>query len=107
MPPRKRPAHFELADGAVFEAHQADRVVFGFDRVDLRVGPHSDFDRSNVFADEAADDLDAVAAEVDDRAAAGKLLVPEPIAVGPGVRFARADPEDLAERRLGGRIRRP
>src|SRR6185312_837503 len=50
-----------------------------------------------LLADERADDLDAVAAEVDDGAAAGLLRVPEPRAVRPRVRLARARPRDVAD----------
>ena len=91
----ERPAHFELADGAVLVAHQADRVVLGLDRMDLRVAPAHDLDRPDVFADEVAGDLDAVAAEVDDRAAAGEFLVPEPVAVRARSAFRASGPRAL------------
>ena len=68
-----------------------------------RIAPADDFDRADIFADEVAGDLDAVAAEVDDRAAAGEFLVPEPVAVRAGMRFARADPEHFADACRGGR----
>ena len=94
----ERPAHLELADRAGLEPDESDRVVLVVDRVDERVGRAHDLDRPVALADEAADDLDAVAAEVDDRAAAGQPAVPEPGAVGPRMRLARADPGDLADR---------
>ena len=50
-----------------------------------------------LLADEVADDLDAVAAEVDDRPAARLLRVPEPRAVRAGMRLARARPHHLAD----------
>ena len=59
---------------------------------------HITDDRPVPLAHEVADDLDAVAAEVDDRAAAGQPAVPEPGAVRPGVRLAGADPGHVAER---------
>ena len=64
----------------------------------LRIGPAHHFQRADVLADEVARDLDAVAAHVDNRAAAGELLVPEPVAVRAGVRLARARPQHLAQR---------
>ena len=56
------------------------------------VGPAHDLDGPDVFADEAADDFDAVAAEVDDGAAAGLFEIPEPVAMGAGVGFTGAGP---------------
>src|SRR5262249_39517298 len=74
----ERPRHLELAERAGFEADQADRVVLGVDRMDEGVGPREDGERPVSLAHEAADDLDAVAAQVDDRAAARPLAIPEP-----------------------------
>jgi hypothetical protein len=65
--------------------------------MDLGVAPAHDLDRADVFVDEAAANLDAVTAEIDDRATAGKLFVSAPIAMGTGVSFAGTDPEDFAE----------
>src|SRR4029079_6760259 len=97
-PAAERPAHLELADRAGFEPDQGDRVVLVVDRMDEGVGRAEDLDRPVPLADEAPDDLDAVAAEVDDRAATGQPAVPEPRAVVPGVRLARADPGHVADR---------
>ena len=72
-------------------------MVLGVDGVDEGVGPAHHLDGAVAFADEGADDLDAVAAHVDDGAAAGLLEVPEPRAVRPRVRLARADPQDIAQ----------
>jgi len=94
----KRPAHLELANRAVFETDQRDAVVLGLYRMDERVGPAHHLDRANVLADEAAHDLDAVAPQVDDGAAAGLLKVPEPVTVRAGMRLARAGPGDVAQR---------
>ena len=55
-------------------------------------------DRPVPLPDEVADDLDAVAAEVDDRAAAGQPPVPEPRRMRSGVRLARADPGHVPDR---------
>ena len=63
--------------------------------------------RPVVLADEVADDLDAVAAEVDDRPAARLLRVPEPRAVRAGVRLARARPRHLADRAAPAPCRAP
>ena len=57
--------------------------------------------------DEVADDLDAVTPEVDDRAAAGLLLVPEPGAVRAGMGLARARPGHVADLRRLRPSRRP
>jgi hypothetical protein len=74
----KRPAHLELADRAGFEPDQRHGVVLVGDRVDQGVGVAQHLDRPVLLADEVADDLDAVAAEVDDGAAARQPAVPEP-----------------------------
>src|SRR4029077_6619595 len=66
-------------------------------------------DRPVPLADEVADDLDAVAAEVDDRAAAGQPAVPEPCGMWAGMRLARAHPGDVADRAVldrGDRLER-
>jgi hypothetical protein len=60
------------------EADQRDRVVLVADRVDERVRVAHHLERPVPLAGEVADDLDAVAAEVDDRAATGQAAVPEP-----------------------------
>src|SRR5205814_5576999 len=54
-------------------------------------------DRAVPLPDEAPDDLDAVAAEVDDRPATGQPPIPEPGTVRTGVRLARPDPGHVAE----------
>src|SRR5262249_38492925 len=82
------PANFELADGAIFVAHESDRVVLGFDRMDERISPAHNLDWPDVLANEVAGDFDTVAAEVDDGSAAGKLFVPEPIAMWARMRFS-------------------
>ena len=69
-------------------------------RVDLSRSPAEGPERPLVLADEASPDLDAVAAHVDDRAAARLLRIPEPGAVRSGVGLARPRPEDAAERAL-------
>ncbi len=77
------------------EPDQRDRVVLGLDRVHERVGPaHHPRSRRLSLPMKIADDLDAVAAEVDDRPAARLLRCPEPRErCGPGMRLARAGPE--------------
>ena len=105
-PAAERPAHLELADRARLEADQGDRVVLVVDRVDQRVGRAHHLDRPVALAHEVADDLDAVAAEVDDRAAAGQATVPEPGAVRPGMGLAGADPGDVADRAVLDRLDR-
>ena len=102
----ERPADLELAHRAALEADQRDRVVLGLDRMDERVGPAHHLDGPVLLAHVGADDLDAVAAEVDDRPAARLRRVPEPGAVRAGMRLARARPEDVADlARLHGRDR--
>src|SRR4029079_1705208 len=73
-------------------------VVLVVDRVDERVSRAHHLDRPISLTDEVPDDLDAVAAEVDDRAAAGQPAVPEPGAVRTGMRLARPDPGHVADR---------
>ena len=77
-PAAECPAHLELAHGARLELDERDRVVLVGDRVDQRVRVAQHLDRPVSLADEVADDLDAVAAEIDDRAATGQPPVPEP-----------------------------
>jgi hypothetical protein len=91
------PAHLELPDGLVLKPDEGDGGVLGGYGVDHRVGQTHHFDRPDALADEAADDLDAVAGQVDDGPAAGQFLVPKPGAVRPGMGLPRPDPEDLAE----------
>ena len=55
-----------------------------------RVVPAHHLDRPVVLAHIAADDLDAVAPQIDDRASAGLFGIEEPGAVGTGVRLPRA-----------------
>ncbi len=100
------PAYLELADRPALEPDQPDAVVLGVDGVHQRVGPAHDLDGPVGLADEAADDLDAVAAHVDDRAPAGELRIPEPGAVRAGVRLAAADPERLPDRAVPHRLQR-
>ncbi len=64
----------------------------------LCVAPAHHLHRAHLFANVVAADFDAVAGQIDDCAAAGLLLVPEPVAVGAGVRLPRAGPEHLAQR---------
>jgi hypothetical protein len=97
-PAAEGPAHLELAHGAGLELDQRDRVVLVGDGVDERVSVAEDLDRPVPLADEAPDDLDAVAAKVDDRAAAGQPPVPEPRRVGTRMRLARPDPRHVADR---------
>ena len=96
-PAAERPAHLELADRPRFEPDERDGVVLVRDRVHERVRVAQDLDRPVPLAHEVADDLDAVAAEVDDRAAAGQPAVPEPGAVRPGMGLARPDPRHVAD----------
>src|SRR5438874_2370767 len=91
------PAGLELADCTALEPDQRDAVVLGLDRVHERIRPAHDLDRSVVLADEVPDDLDAVAPEVDDRAASGLVVVPEPRAVRSRMRLSRPRPRDVAE----------
>ena len=97
-PAAERPADLELPDGPGLESDERDRVVLVGDRMDQRVGVAQHLDRPVPLADEVADDLDAVAAEVDDGAAAGQPAVPEPRAVRPGMGLARTDPGHVADR---------
>ena len=94
----KRPADLELPDRARFEVDQRHCVVVVGDRMDERVGVAHDLDRPVALANEPADDLDAVAPEVDDRATTGQPAVPEPRGVRSRVRLARADPGDVSDR---------
>ncbi len=66
--------------------------------MDERVRVAHDLDRPVPLADEVADDLDAVAAEVDDRAAACQPAIPEPRGMRSWMRLARADPRHVADR---------
>ena len=97
MPPRKVQLTSNWPERPVLEADEGEAGVLGVDRVDEGVGRGQDLDRPDALADEAADDLDAVAAHVDDRPAAGDRLVPEPGAVRAGMGLARADPENAAQ----------
>ena len=63
----ERPADLELAHRSALEPDQRDRVVLGLDRMDERVGPAHHLDGPVLLAHVGADDLDAVAAEIDDR----------------------------------------
>ena len=105
-PAAERPADLELADGAGLEADERDGVVLIRDRMDQRVGVTQHLDRPIPLADEVADDLDAVAAKVDDRAAARQPAIPEPGRMGSRVGLTRADPRDVADRALGRRLDR-
>ena len=105
-PATERPADLELPDRAGLEADERDGVVLVGDRVDERVGVAHDLDRPVPLADEVADDLDAVAAEVDDRAAAGQPPVPEPRRVRPRMRLSRTDPGHVADRPVRRRLDR-
>ena len=82
------PAHLELADGAALELDQGNAVVFGLDRVDQRILPAHHFHGPVVLADKVADDLDAMAAQVNNCPAASLLNIPEPGAVRTGMGFA-------------------
>src|SRR5581483_10629585 len=62
-----------------------------------RVRPGGDLDRAVALADVAADDLDAMAAEIDDGASARLLRIPEPRGVRAGVRLARTRPRHVAD----------
>ncbi len=92
------PANLELAHGAVLEADQRDSIVLGGDRMHQRIGPTHHLDRAIVLAHKAADDLGAMAAQVDDRPTACQFGIPEPGAVRAGVGFTRAHPQHIAER---------
>ena len=96
-PATERPADLELAHRAALEPDQRDRVVLGLDRMDERVRPAHHLDGPVLLAHVRADDLDAVAAEIDDRAAARLRRVPEPRAVWAGVSLARARPQHVAD----------
>ena len=84
----ERPGHLELADRPGLEPDERDGVVFVGNRVDERVRVAQDVDRAVPLAHEIADDLDAMAAEVDDRAASGQPPVPEPRRVRSRMRLA-------------------
>ncbi len=105
--PAERPRRLELREGAARVAHEAHHRVLGLDRVHLRRTPAHGLDRPHVLAHEAAADLDAVAAHVDEGAPARHLLRPEPVAVRPGVRLARAGPEHAADGAGTDRLRGP
>ena len=62
------------------------------------VGPCHHLDGTVLLANVAADDLDAVAAEIDDGSAPGLLLVPEPCAVGAGMSLTGSHPGDVSDR---------
>ncbi len=96
-PAAERPADLELAHGPRLESDEGDGVVLVVDRVHERVGVAHDLDRPVPLSDEVANDLDAVAAEVDDGPATGEPPIPEPGGVRPGMGFARADPGDVAQ----------
>src|SRR3712207_4936030 len=90
--------------GAGLEADQRDRVVLVLDGVHEGVGVAHDLDRPVPLADEVADDLDAVAAEVDDRAATGQSAVPEPRRVRSRMGLTRSHPGHLADRSVAYRL---
>ena len=71
-PAPEGPTHLELADGARLEPDEGYGVVLVVDGVDEGVGPAHHLDGPVVLPDEVADDLDAVATEVDDCAAPGR-----------------------------------
>jgi len=75
------PTHFELAEGAVLEPDESDSRILGRDGMDERISGANDFDRPNVFPDEAPDDFDAMAAHIHNGAPARIFFCPEPIAV--------------------------
>ena len=80
-----------------FVAHQGDGVVLCADGVHQRVRVAHDLDGAIALAHEAAADLDAVAAQVDDGAAAGQAMVPEPGRMGAGVGLPGAHPGDVTD----------
>ena len=95
--PAEGPGNLELADGAAGVAHQPDGMVFRVDGLHLRIGPTHDLHRAHVLADVVARNFHAVAAQIEDGAAARLGLVPKPVGVRAGVRFAGPRPQDFAE----------
>src|SRR6266508_1520960 len=93
----ERPGDLELPDRARLELDQRNRIVLRLDRVDERVRPCEHLDGAVLLAHEVADDLDAVTAQVDDRAASRLLSVPEPRRMRAGMRLARTRPGHLAD----------
>ena len=77
--------------------------------MDLGVAPAHHLDRFHILADKIAGNLDTVTTQVDNGAAAGHLLVPEPVAMGTGVGFTGARPQHFANRAIfdgGNRFQR-
>src|SRR4051794_37877513 len=63
-----------------------------------RVGPTHHLDWAVAFAGEAADDLGAVAPQIDDRPTAGLSGIPKPGAMRARVGLARAHPQHITQR---------
>ena len=100
MPPFMDHERLGDRDAAVGELDQRDGVVLagGLVGVAERGAPGERLGQRDVLAEEVARRLDRVAAHVEQRAAAGRLGVPEVRGVRAGVRLAGADGEHLADR---------
>ena len=97
IPPRKVQPDLELSDGSVLVFDKPDCMVLGFDRFHLGIGPAHHFHGSDILTDKRTGYLHAMAAQVEDTAAARLFKVPEPLAVGPGVCLPRFGPEDATQ----------
>ena len=101
-----RPRRLDGRRPAVLEAEDRDRVVLagGLVAVAERRAPGEDLADRRVLADDEAGGLDAVAAHVEERAAAGRLGIPEVGGVRTRVTLARAHREDPPERARGDHL---
>src|SRR5690606_22256782 len=96
-PSMKGPAHLNLPDRAALEPNEHDAVVLGFDGVHERVCPAHDLERTVILPHEIPDDLDAVAAQIDEGATACVVAVPEPRGMGAWMCLTRAHPEYVSD----------
>ena len=94
----ERPAHLELTNGARLELDEGNRVVLIVDGVHERIRPAHHLERAVALPDEVADDLDAVAPEIDDGSSTRQPAVPEPGRVRSRMGLPGPDPGDVSDR---------
>ena len=97
------PRDLKLSDRPRLEADERDGVVFVFDGVHERGGCAQHLDGAVCLAGEVADDLDAVAAQVDNRTASGQPAIPKPRGVWAGMGLPRPYPGHVADRPIANR----